>query len=169
MWISYIPVILYTGVPSLHAINGNIFIETTLRVAAAMKTSPIRGSLIFKKTIYAQLYEEPFVSDLCSIVEWGDRCLVPCDIATKTNWLQEETTFCLLGLTFTLSMDWKSYIQSIAKAASREVGSFYRAQHFLNPESILYINMYKSTIRPCMEYCPHIWGLVVQEPMGLIC
>ena len=36
------------------------------------------------------------------------------------------------------------------------MGSLYRAQHFLTPESILYL--YKSTIRPCMEYCSHIWG-----------
>ena len=51
-------------------------------------------------------------------------------------------------------MDWKP--QSIAKAASRSVGSLYRAQHFLTPESILYL--YKSTILPCKEYCSHIWG-----------
>ena len=70
--------------------------------------------------------------------------------------LHEETSFRLLGLTFTPTMDWKPYIQSIAKAASRKVGSLFRAQRFLSPESILYL--YKSTIRPCMEYCSHIWG-----------
>ena len=44
----------------------------------------------------------------------------------------------------------------MAKAASRKVGSFYRAQRFLTPESILYLC--NSTIWPCMEYCSHIWG-----------
>ena len=38
----------------------------------------------------------------------------------------------------------------------QQTGSLYRVQHFLTPESILYL--YKSTIRPCMEYCSHIWG-----------
>ena len=52
--------------------------------------------------------------------------------------------------------DWEPYIQPIAKAASRKVGSFFTAQHFLTPEFILYL--YKSTIRPCMEYCSHIGG-----------
>ena len=33
---------------------------------------------------------------------------------------------------------------------------YYRAQHFLTTESILY--PYKSTIPPCMDYCYHIWG-----------
>ena len=70
--------------------------------------------------------------------------------------LAEEDNFRLLGLTFTRSMDWKSYIQSIAKAASGKVGSLYRAQRFLTPESILYL--YESPIRPYMEYCSHIWG-----------
>ena len=70
--------------------------------------------------------------------------------------LPEKTSFRLLGLTFTRSMDWKPYIQSIATAASRNVGSLYRAQRSLTPGSILYL--YKSTIRPCMEYCSHIWG-----------
>ena len=113
--------------------------------------------------------------DLQSIVEWGNRWLVSFN-ATKTKLLSfnrhrdpllvpvkmsgtelpEETSFRLLGLTFTQSMDWKPYIQSIAKAASRKVGSLYGAQRFLTPESILYL--YKSTIRPCMEYCCHIWG-----------
>ena len=36
------------------------------------------------------------------------------------------------------------------------MGSFYRAQCFLTPESIL--DLYKSIIGPCMEYCSHIWG-----------
>ena len=42
--------------------------------------------------------------------------------------LPEETSFCLLGLIFTRSMDWKPYIQSIAKAALRKMSSLYRAQ-----------------------------------------
>ena len=36
------------------------------------------------------------------------------------------------------------------------MGSLYRAQCFLPPESILYLN--KSTIWPCMKYCSHILG-----------
>ena len=43
------------------------------------------------------------------------------------------------------------YIQYITKAVKKSRPSF-----FLTPESILYL--YKSTFRPCMEYCSHIWG-----------
>ena len=70
--------------------------------------------------------------------------------------LPQETSFRLLSLTFTRSMEWKPYIQSIAKAASRKVDSYYRAQHFLTPE--IYLNLYKPIIRLCVEYCCHMWG-----------
>ena len=68
--------------------------------------------------------------------------------------LPEETSCCLLGLTFNYL--WTGNHKSITKAASRKVGSLYRPQHFLTAESTLYL--YKSNIRPCMEYCSHIWG-----------
>ena len=133
--------------------------------------SSLGKSGIFEKVESAGELER----DLSDIVEWGNRWLVTFN-ATKTKLLSfnrhrdpllvpvkmsstelhEETSFRLLGLTFTPTMDWKPYIQSIAKAASRKVGSLFRAQRFLSPESILYL--YKSTIRPCMEYCSHIWG-----------
>ena len=48
------------------------------------------------------------------------------------------------------------YIESIAKSAAMKVGSLFRVRHFLPPESILYI--YKATIRPCIEYCCHLWA-----------
>ena len=46
--------------------------------------------------------------------------------------------------------------ESIAKTAAMKVGFLYRARNFLSPESILYL--YKATIRPCIEYCCHIWS-----------
>ena len=99
--------------------------------------------------------------DLCSIAEWGDRWLVifnatkrkllsfkrhriPLLVPVEMNGiieLPEETSFRLLGLDLYPSMDWKPYIQSIAKAVSWEVGSLYRAQRFLTPESILYVHI----------------------------
>ena len=124
--------------------------------------SSLGKSVLFEKVGSAGELE----LDLRIIVEWGDRTkllsfdrhrdplLVPVEINDIE--LPEEISFCLLGLTFIRSMDWKPYIQSIAKAASRKVGSIYRAQRFLNPESIWY--QYKSTIRSCTEYCSHIWG-----------
>ena len=48
------------------------------------------------------------------------------------------------------------YIISIAKAASKKIVALICSMKFLSPEVALYL--YKSTIRPCMEYCWHVWA-----------
>ena len=62
----------------------------------------------------------------------------------------------MLGLTFSSKLDWGSYIASIAKSASKKIGVLIRSMKFLPPEVALYL--YKSTIRPCMEYCCYVWA-----------
>ena len=59
-------------------------------------------------------------------------------------------------LTFSSKLDWGSYIVSIAKTASKKIGALIRSMKFLSPEVALYL--YKSTIRPCKEYCCHVWA-----------
>ena len=70
--------------------------------------------------------------------------------------LEEKSSFKMLGLTFFSELDWGSYIVSIAKIASNKIGALIRSMKFLSPEVALYL--YKSTIRPCMEYCCHVWA-----------
>ena len=53
-------------------------------------------------------------------------------------------------------LDWRSYIISIAETASKKIGALIRSMKFLSPEVALYIH--KSTIRPCIEYCCHVWA-----------
>ena len=53
-------------------------------------------------------------------------------------------------------MDWGSYIISIAKTASKKIGALIHSMKFLSAEVALYL--YKSAIRPCMEYCCHAWA-----------
>ena len=70
--------------------------------------------------------------------------------------LEEKSSFKMLGLTFCSKLDWGSYIISIAKTASKKIGSLICSMKFLFPEVALYL--YKFTIHPCMEYCCHIWA-----------
>ena len=70
--------------------------------------------------------------------------------------LEEKSHFKILGLTFSYKLDWCSYIISIAKTESKKIGALIRSMEFLCPEVALYL--YKSTIRPCMEYCCHVWA-----------
>ena len=67
-----------------------------------------------------------------------------------------ENHFKMLGFTFSSKLDWSSCIAYIAKFASKKIGALIRSTKFLSPEVALYL--YKSTIRPCMEYCCHVWA-----------
>ena len=69
--------------------------------------------------------------------------------------LEEKSLFKVLVLTFSSKLDWVSYIISTAKTASKKIGALIFSMKFLSPEVALYL--YKSTIRPCMEYCCHVW------------
>ena len=62
----------------------------------------------------------------------------------------------MLGLALSSKVDSGSSIISIAKTASKKIGALIRSMKVLSPEVGLYL--YKSTIRPCMEYCCYIWA-----------
>ena len=113
--------------------------------------------------------------DLKSVVDWGKKWLVSFnpgktqlvsfnrkrdpflpEIYMNGATLDEKPNLKLLGLSFSSNLSWDSYIRSISLSASRKVGALYRSKHFLTPDAILYL--YKSTIRPCMEYCCHVWA-----------
>ena len=70
--------------------------------------------------------------------------------------LEEKPSFKVLGLTFSSKHDWDPYIVSIVKTASKKIETLIRSIKFLPPEVTL--QLYKSTILSCMEYCCHLWA-----------
>ena len=76
------------------------------------------------------------------------------DVKMDGSVLEEKTSLKMLGLTFSSKLDWGCYIVSIAKTASKKIGALICSMKFLSPEVVLYL--YKSIIRPCMEYCCHV-------------
>ena len=76
------------------------------------------------------------------------------DVKMGGSILEEKSSFKMLGLTFSSKLDWGSYIISIAKTASKKIGALTCSMKFISPEVALYL--YKSIIRPCMEYCCHV-------------
>ena len=69
--------------------------------------------------------------------------------------LEKKLPFKMLGLTFSSKLDWHSYIISIVKTASKKNVALIDSIKFLSPGVALYL--YKSTIKPYMEYCCHVW------------
>ena len=78
------------------------------------------------------------------------------DVKMDGSVLEEKSSFKMLGLNSSSKLDWGSYSISIAETASKKIGALVRSMRFLSPEVALYL--YKSTIRPCMEYCCHVWA-----------
>ena len=114
-------------------------------------------------------------SDLRDTVDWGKKWLIDfnagktqlvlfdqfssngsIDVKTDGSVLEKKSSFKMLGLTFSSKLDWGSYIISIAKAATKKIGTLTRSMKFLSPEVALYL--YKFTIRSCVEYCCLIWA-----------
>ena len=70
--------------------------------------------------------------------------------------LEGKSSFKMQGLTFSSKLGWGSNIISVAETASKKIGHLICSMNFLSPEVALYLC--KSTIRPCMEYCCHVWS-----------
>ena len=103
-------------------------------------------------------------SDLQDTVGWGRKWLVDFN-AGKTQLVSfdwsKNTGAIYVKMEEKASLissksDWGSYIVSIAKTAPKKIGALIRSMKFLSPEVALYL--YKSTLRPCMEYCCHVWA-----------
>ena len=62
--------------------------------------------------------------------------------------LKENSSFKILGLSFSSKLDWGSYIIYVAKTASKKIGPLILSMKFLSSEVALYI--YKFTICSCM-------------------
>ena len=115
-------------------------------------------------------------SDLRDTVDWGKKWLVDfnagktqlvlsdwsnntvaIDVKVGGSVAEEKSSFKMLGLTFFSQLDWGCYSISFAKTASKKIGALIHSIKFLSLEVALYL--YKSTtIRPCKEYCCHIWA-----------
>ena len=69
--------------------------------------------------------------------------------------LEKKSTLKMLGMTFSSKLDWCCYIISIAKMASKKIGTLMRSVIFFLQRLLC---LCKSIIRPCREYCCHVWA-----------
>ena len=71
-----------------------------------------------------------------------------------------------LGLSILSNLTWKPHINSIAKHASQKLGFLSRGRGYFSPSQVLTI--YKFQIRPCLEYCSHVWGGAPKSALHLL-
>ena len=80
--------------------------------------------------------------------------------------LSTSASFTQVGLSLSSNLTWKTHIHSLAKHASQKLGSLARARGFLSSSHLLTI--YRSQIRPCLEYCSHVWGGAPKSTLCLL-
>ena len=114
-------------------------------------------------------------SDLQSISEWGTHNLVKFNTSktqlltislsnTPSNYpiifedseIPSLNSVNILGLQISSSLSWRDHIVQITKSASKKLGVNFRCKQYFNSEQIFIL--YTGFIRPCLEYCSHIWG-----------
>ena len=113
--------------------------------------------------------------DLNGISDWGRQNLVNFN-ASKTNFLpislsnrphdfpvtfnnveiEPLDSVNILGLEINSRLSWRDHIIGLAKSASKKLGILFRCHRYFSSEQLLQI--YVGLVRPCMEYCSHIWG-----------
>ena len=62
----------------------------------------------------------------------------------------------ILGLQISSSLSWRDHIVQIAKSASKKLGVLFCCKQYFNAAQLF--KLYTGFIRPCLEYCSHIWG-----------
>ena len=62
----------------------------------------------------------------------------------------------ILVLQISSSLSWRDHIVEIAKSASKLMGAFFRCKQYFSSAQLFML--YTGFIRPCLQYCSHIWG-----------
>ena len=62
----------------------------------------------------------------------------------------------ILGFQISSSLFWRDHIVQIANSASKKLGVLFRCKQYFNSAQLF--KLHPGFIRPCLEYCCHIWG-----------
>ena len=80
--------------------------------------------------------------------------------------LDTSASFTQLGLSLSSNLTWKTHIHSLAKHASQKLSFLARPHGFFSSSHLL--SIYKSQIRPSLEYCSHVWGGAPKSTLCLL-
>ena len=80
--------------------------------------------------------------------------------------LQNKESFDLVGVAFEQDLSWHRHISSIATSAAKKLGFLFRARKYFSSSNLH--TLYVSQIRPCLEYCSHVWGAAPPSTLSIL-
>ena len=168
LFILFINDLLTSTSSNIHSFAGDTFLSSSFSFNPNYHTST---DIQLHRNISASLLS----NDLTVIEKWGKDNLISFSrsktkqavISCKRNQnfppvlmngdeLGTSASFTQLGLSLSSNLTWKTHIHSLAKHASQKLGFLAGARGFFSSSHLL--SIYKSKIRPSLEYCSHVWG-----------
>ena len=80
--------------------------------------------------------------------------------------LHNKESFDLVGVAFEHDLGWHGHITSIATSAAKKLGFLFRTARYFS--SLNLYTLYIFQIRPCLEYCCHVWGAAPPSILGIL-
>jgi hypothetical protein len=135
-----------------------------------------KGAPRTKQRIFDQIeLDRSLQTDLDRVTEWGNQNAVkfnqqktkmmminllrtPIDVEINMNGttLSLEEHLEILGISISENLSWRDHLLNLVAAAARKLGALVRVAKYFTSSQLLTI--YKSNIRPSIEYCSHVWG-----------
>ena len=145
--------------------------DTTCHTSSSFRSQPTSEARSASRTTLSTTVN----AGLERISDWGRRncvrfnasktCFIPISLSNlpsnySINFEDVEiaplTSINVLGLEINSNLSWRNHIESMAKSASKKLGVLFRCRSFFSSAELL--QLYVGLIRPCLEYCSHVWG-----------
>ena len=167
LFLLFINDLLHSTSSSMHSFAD----DSTLHISSNFNSQPSSATRSNSRTELSTTIN----SDLRRVSDWGDRNLVKFN-ASKTQFLpislsansslpsiifednsiEPLSSINILGVQISSNLSWRNHIIQITKSASKKLGVLFRCKKFFS--SVQLFKLYIGLIRPCLEYCSHVWG-----------
>ena len=167
LFLLFINDLLHSTSSSMHSFAD----DSTLHISSHFNSQPSSATRSNSRTAMSTTIN----SDLRRVSDWGSKNLVKFN-ASKTQFLpislsancsfpsiifednsiEPLSSINILGVQISSNLSWRNHIIQITKSASKKLGVLFRCRKFFS--SIQLFKLYTGLIRPCLEYCSHVWG-----------
>ena len=82
------------------------------------------------------------------------------------NLISETKSETDLGILISDNLSWSDHVAKCAKKANRVLGMVKHTFSYMDKD--MFISLYKTLIRPQMEYCPQVWSPYLQKDINIL-